>query len=165
MEYVFRGLSKPFLKLKKRGFDLCVTYTSPGFGNWDLSSDGWEPKSLDVWKWTAYDWRIKFTRCNIWFQPKSLMGDRFSPNPNGPVDFMPSCDFRFKVPVWEGIRKYLYMAIPELEQADPVQFRKGRVTYIGKWYIDCACVEGKTRVARTTNALSTGVGIVMGRLV
>jgi hypothetical protein len=144
MEYVFRGLSKPFLKLKKRGFDLCVTYTSPGFGNWDLSSDGWEPKSLDVWKWTAYDWRIKFTRCNIWFQPKSLMGDRFSPNPNGPVDFMPSCDFRFK---------------------DPVQFRKGRVTYIGKWYIDCACVEGKTRVARTTNALSTGVGIVMGRLV
>jgi hypothetical protein len=93
------------------------------------------------------------------------MGDRFSPNPNGPVDFMPSCDFRFKVPVWEGIRKYLYMAIPELEQADPVQFRKGRVTYIGKWYIDCACVEGKTRVARTTNALSTGVGIVMGRLV
>jgi hypothetical protein len=93
MEYVFRALSGPFQKLKERGFDPRVTYTSSGFGKWDLSSDGWEPKSLDVWKWTAYDWRTNFTRCNEWFQPACFMGDGFHPNPNGPVDVRDSCDF------------------------------------------------------------------------
>jgi hypothetical protein len=70
------------------------------------------------------------------------MGEAFYPNPNGPVDDRRSCDFRVKVPVWEGIRKYLYRTTPELEIFDVVQFRKARRLRV-EWYVDCECAEGK----------------------
>ena len=65
------------------------------------------------------------------------MGEAFYPNPNGPVDDRRFCDFRVKMPVWEGIRKYLYRTTPELEDVDVVQIWKGPETPNGKWYVAC----------------------------
>jgi hypothetical protein len=70
------------------------------------------------------------------------MRESFIPNPNGPVDGKLFCDFPLKVPVWEGIRKYLYRAHLDLGEVDAVQFRKGPRTPNGEWYIDCECAKG-----------------------
>jgi hypothetical protein len=114
MKSVFQALSKPFHKLRTRGFDVRVTYTSlaedssrhrnHGFRKWDLGSDGWALRYSDVWSWTVYDRKINFTRCNAWFQPKGGMGESFTSNPNGPVGSEYSCGFRFKVPIGEHPR-------------------------------------------------------------
>jgi hypothetical protein len=94
MEYVLRKLSIPFHRLRSRGFAMGVTYANyrygeqSGCGEWNLGDDGWKwpVRATDVWNWSLHDWNINFTRANQWFQPRSLMGDSFYPNPNGPLE-------------------------------------------------------------------------------
>ncbi|KAF1840931.1 uncharacterized protein K460DRAFT_420769 [Cucurbitaria berberidis CBS 394.84] len=148
MEYVFRTLSEPFHRLKQHGFDVRVSYEHKGeymfddnnCGYWDLGEDGWESsKRSDVWQWGLLDWKLNFSRANSWFQPQSSgLGGNFVPNPNGPIPEECFDDYRRKMPVWEGIRRYLYRYQPDIEEV---------ITWTRStegWYRwDCGCASEK----------------------
>lgn len=145
LDHVLCKLSIPFHQLRNNGFDMRVTYRNlgrlcySGLGKWELGSDGWDwpCRPGDVWNWSIHDWNLNFTRANEYFQPSALMGDSFCPNPNGPLEKHRG-DLRAKIPLWEGIRKYLYRSFPDSGEAVVLVRRKD-----GKHYVDCGCDTGR----------------------
>ncbi|KAF1941860.1 hypothetical protein EJ02DRAFT_434521 [Clathrospora elynae] len=154
MDDVFRVISVPFHKLKARGFDVRVTYTSyntahryGGMTRWDLGSDGWKLdesngwifERSDVWSWSVYQWKVNFTRSNEWFQTSAWNNlgaqESITPCPNGPIDSY----WCSKVPVWEAIRKHMYRT--HLDMDKTVAFR--RDTPQGEIFVECGCEPGK----------------------
>ncbi|EAT77547.1 hypothetical protein SNOG_15004 [Parastagonospora nodorum SN15] len=53
---------------------------------------------------------------NYQFQPSGMGGDRYTPNPHGPVN-KPHKDFKQKLPVWESLRRELYQSFVEIDEA------------------------------------------------
>ncbi|KAH3992329.1 hypothetical protein HBI81_194060 [Parastagonospora nodorum] len=140
MDQVFCALGVPFRELKSAGFDMRLTDTSgdrdlwwDGFGHWKLSSNYWNDCLREPWSWTLRDWSVNFTMTNYQFQPSGMGGDRYTPNPHGPVN-KPHKDFRQKLQVWESLRRELYQSFVEIDEAVKLVDRGD-----GKIFVDCGC--------------------------
>jgi len=141
MDFAFRMLSQPFRQLKDREFEVRTRYVAGesygGLGEWNIGSGCWDIEESDVWQWALHDWNLNFTQANEFFQPRSMWGDDFNPNPHGPLRKQTG-DYTIKIPVWESIRRYLYRAFPEVEQAVRLVDRGE-----GEMYVDCGCETGR----------------------
>lgn len=144
LEYVLRKLRGPFHQLRESGFQIGVTYDNDGFTHrrqccflekWTLGDDGWDNcNTKAVWSWTLHQWNLNFTRCHEDYYPKCGMGESFFYRPNGPIRKYFSDPLSGRMEVWESIRRYLYRAYPEVEEA--IVLVEGSD---GKMYVDCGC--------------------------
>jgi hypothetical protein len=131
---VFGILGTPFRQLKVAGFDVFVTY-----GDWDLGSGSWNGERSDVWAWTLRDWCLNFTMSHGYSKPcvSDMCSRAFIQNPHGPLKEY-GMDWEDTLPIWESIRKELYQAFPNVDEAVKVVDRGN-----GELYVDCGCETGR----------------------
>lgn len=147
LDYVLHKLSGPFHQMHKSGFDMTADYDNGGsrfsrrplgVGKWTIGEDGWDPDRKDVWSWGLHQWNLHFTRSNEGFYPAGGMGESFYFPPNGPIAKHLSDPYCGRMQLWESIRRFLYRAFPDVEEA--IVLKEGDDGYL---YIDCGCPEDK----------------------